>query len=132
VKPDKFIEVINVTKEFNDGTKALDNCSLTFDNQKVTVIIGPSGSGKSTLLRMLNLLELPTSGDIMFEGNSILKDKVDLRVHRESTGMVFQNFNLFPHLTVLDNINLAQISVKQKKKKKLQKYHLIFCRKWDC
>ncbi len=117
MKPDKFIEVINVTKEFNDGTKALDNCSLTFDNQKVTVIIGPSGSGKSTLLRMLNLLELPTSGDIMFEGNSILKDKVDLRVHRESTGMVFQNFNLFPHLTVLDNINLAQISVKQKTKK---------------
>jgi len=114
VNQNKTIEVKEVTKQFKDGTKALDNCSVLFECEKVTVIIGPSGSGKSTLLRTLNLLEIPSSGDILFEGISILNVKSDLRIHRELTGMVFQNFNLFPHLTVIDNINLAQMSVKNK------------------
>ncbi|MBM7453737.1 polar amino acid transport system ATP-binding protein [Acholeplasma morum] len=110
----KTIDVIHLSKSFKDGTKALDDCSVSFLYGKVSVIIGPSGSGKSTLLRSLNLLETPTKGEILFDGKSILSESNDLRHHRESTGMVFQSFNLFPHLKVIDNINLAQQSVKKK------------------
>jgi polar amino acid transport system ATP-binding protein len=114
MKQNRLIEVNQVTKLYKDGRLALDNCSVSFEYEKVTVIIGPSGSGKSTLLRMLNLLETPTHGDILFDGESIINNKKSLRTHRELTGMVFQNFNLFPHLTILNNINLAQMKVKNK------------------
>lgn len=114
MKQNRLIEVNQVTKLYKDGRLALDNCSVSFEYEKVTVIIGPSGSGKSTLLRMLNLLETPTHGDILFDGESIINNKKSLREHRELTGMVFQNFNLFPHLTILNNINLAQMKVKNK------------------
>lgn len=114
MKQNRLIEVNQVTKLYKDGTLALDNCSVSFEYEKVTVIIGPSGSGKSTLLRMLNLLETPTHGDILFDGESIINNKKSLKTHRELTGMVFQNFNLFLHLTILNNINLAQMKVKNK------------------
>jgi len=114
VKANKLIEVNHLTKQFKDGMKALDDCTVSFEFEKVTVIIGPSGSGKSTLLRSLNLLEIPSGGEILFAGQSITNDNFDIRTHREATGMVFQNFNLFPHLKVIDNLNLAQKSVKKK------------------
>ena len=79
---------------------------------EVVVVIGPSGSGKSTFLRCLNLLEEPTSGEIVFEGNSITDKKVDINKIREKMGMVFQQFNLFPHKTVLENLTIAPIKVK--------------------
>lgn len=105
------IMINHLFKTFSDGTEALKDCSLEIDYQQVTVIIGPSGSGKSTLLRMLNLMETPTSGDIIFNQVSILDKGFDAHKHREKVGMVFQNFNLFPHLSVLKNLNVAQINV---------------------
>jgi len=109
-----IIQVVDLKKEFKDGTKALNGCTVSFEEGKVTVIIGPSGSGKSTLLRMLNLMEEPTSGDILMQGQSILTKDFNIQQHREHVGMVFQNFNLFPHLSIIDNLNLAQILVKKK------------------
>lgn len=111
---DNLIELKNITKTFSDKTIALKDCSISFERGKVTVIIGPSGSGKSTLLRTINLMEKPTRGDIITEGVSILSKDFDIQKHREKVGMVFQNFNLFPHLTVLQNLNLAQVHVKKK------------------
>ena len=79
---------------------------------EVVVVIGPSGSGKSTFLRCLNLLEKPTSGEIIFEGNNIMDKKVNINKIREKMGMVFQQFNLFPHKTVMENIIMAPVKVK--------------------
>ena len=107
---DKIL-IKNLCKTFGDGTEALKGCNLEIDYKQVTVIIGPSGSGKSTLLRMLNLMEKPTDGDILFDNASILENKFDAHKHREKVGMVFQNFNLFPHLSVLKNLNIAQMNV---------------------
>ncbi len=105
-----LIEVNQVTKQFNAGTvRALHNCSFTIDKGDVVAIIGPSGSGKSTLLRCLNLLETPNSGTILFDGVEITDPKVDIDLHRRKMGMVFQHFNLFPHMTVMKNITLAPI-----------------------
>lgn len=106
-----------LSKTFNDGTEALKACNLDIDYQQVTVIIGPSGSGKSTLLRTLNLMEQPTSGDILFDNVSILNKAFDAHKHREKVGMVFQNFNLFPHLSVLKNLNVAQVNVLKRTEK---------------
>ena len=78
----------------------------------VVVIVGPSGSGKSTLLRSLNLLETPTSGEVIFDGVNIADKKVDINLHRQRMGMVFQHFNLFPHMTVMENLTLAPTKVK--------------------
>ena len=80
------------------------------------VIIGPSGSGKSTFLRSLNLLEVPSSGQIIFEGADITDPKVDINKHRQKMGMVFQQFNLFPHLTILKNMTLAPMKLLKKSK----------------
>lgn len=110
--PNNVIEVINVSKVFKDGTRALDQVSLNIQEDKVTVIIGPSGSGKSTLLRTLNLLEIPTSGTVLFEGVDITQQDVNINQHRQKMGMVFQSFNLFPHLSVLDNLIVAPTTVK--------------------
>lgn len=115
------IEIKNLYKDYtnNDGTvlHAVKNASLTVNDGEVVVIIGPSGSGKSTLLRTVNRLEEPQSGHILIDGEDILKPGVDLRKIREEVGMVFQSFNLFPHLTVLDNITLAPRKVKKMSRK---------------
>ena len=107
-----LIRVEDVVKVFPNGVRALDHCSLTIRKGEVVVIVGPSGSGKSTMLRSLNLLEVPSSGRIFFEGNDITDKKTDLNRHRQKMGMVFQHFNLFPHMTILDNMTLAPIQVK--------------------
>jgi arginine/lysine/histidine transport system ATP-binding protein len=104
------ITVNNLVKEF-DGHRALDDISEYIEQGEKVVIIGPSGSGKSTFLRCLNLLETPTSGHIIFEGTDITSKETDINVLRRKMGMVFQQFNLFPHLTVMENITLAPIKL---------------------
>lgn len=106
-----MIEVKNLTKAFGDHV-VLDNISEHIEKGEKVVIVGPSGSGKSTFLRCLNLLETPTSGEIWFEGSQINAPKVDVNKLRQKMGMVFQHFNLFPHLTVLQNITLAPVKLK--------------------
>jgi ABC-type polar amino acid transport system ATPase subunit len=108
-----LIRVENLEKHFigtNDKKKtvnALNGISLDIRKGDVTVVIGPSGSGKSTFLRCLNLLEVPTGGRIFFEGTDITDPKVDIDMHRQKMGMVFQHFNLFPHMTILRNLTLG-------------------------
>ncbi|MBO6193930.1 MAG: amino acid ABC transporter ATP-binding protein [Clostridiales bacterium] len=103
-----MISVNKLKKHYNHGAiKALDGVSLDISKGEVVVIIGPSGSGKSTLLRSLNLLEIPTSGSILFEGNDITSRGTDINKLRQKMGMVFQHFNLFPHLTIMDNMTLG-------------------------
>ena len=117
-----LIRVEHVIKEFNHGAvKALNDCSLTIQKGEVVAIIGPSGSGKSTLLRCLNLLEIPSSGHIYFNGVDITDKKVDINLHRRKMGMVFQHFNLFPHLTVKKNLELAPSLLKLKDKEAISK-----------
>lgn len=105
-----MIEVKGLTKTFGSNT-VLSNIDETISQGEKVVVIGPSGSGKSTFLRCLNLLERPTGGEIIFEGVSITDPATDIDKLRQKMGMVFQNFNLFPHLTVLDNITLAPIQL---------------------
>ena len=109
------IEIRNVSKDFenNNGTilHAVKNVSLTVNDGEVVVIIGPSGSGKSTLLRTVNGLETAQSGSILIDGIDIMDKDTDIRQVREEVGMVFQSFNLFPHLSVLDNITLAPMKI---------------------
>ena len=120
---DKLIQVKDLKKYYNRGAiKALDGVTVDIDRGDVMVVIGPSGSGKSTFLRSLNLLEEPTGGSIIFNGVDITKKKiknaegktvkVDIDQHRQKMGMVFQHFNLFPHMTIMDNMTLAPIQVK--------------------
>ena len=112
-----IIETKNVKKYYKGETiKALDGVSMSVKPGEVVVIIGPSGSGKSTLLRSLNLLEIPTSGEILFHGTDIAAKHVNINVHRQKMGMVFQHFNLFPHKTVLENMTLAPIKLLKKTK----------------
>ena len=104
-------------KHFATGKiKALDGVSAQIRKGDVVVIIGPSGSGKSTFLRCMNLLELPTGGQILFKGTDITDKKVDINVHRQKMGMVYQHFNLFPHKTILENMTLAPIHLLKKSK----------------
>ena len=111
----ELIRVEKLTKEYNNGkVKALFESSLTVHQGEVVAIIGPSGSGKSTLLRCLNMLETPTSGHIYFDGVDLADKSVDINLHRRKMGMVFQHFNLFPHMTVLQNITLAPVTLKLK------------------
>lgn len=107
-----MIEVDNLHKNFGKN-EVLNGIDEVIKKGEVVVVIGPSGSGKSTFLRCLNLLEMPTSGQINFEGNNITDKNTDINKLREKMGMVFQQFNLFPHKTVLDNITLAPIKVKR-------------------
>ena len=107
-----LIQVENLIKTFPNGVHALDNCSLEIQKGEVVVIVGPSGSGKSTMLRSLNLLEEPTSGAIYFEDVNIADKKVNINLHRQRMGMVFQHFNLFPNMTVLKNLTLAPMNTK--------------------
>ena len=94
-----------------EAIKALDGVDTTIDRGEVVVIIGPSGSGKSTLLRSLNLLEVPTDGKIFFEDVDITDKKVNINLHRRKMGMVFQHFNLFPHMTILKNMTIAPVKL---------------------
>ena len=110
-----LISVQHLVKEYNHGTvHALNDCNLEIKKGEVVAIIGPSGSGKSTLLRSLNLLEQPTSGEIFFDGVDLASKSVDIDLHRQKMGMVFQHFNLFPHKTVLQNITMAPVTLKKK------------------
>ena len=113
VTSENIIQVKNLTKKFDSGVIALDHCDLNIRKGEVVAIIGPSGSGKSTLLRSLNLLETPTSGSIIFEGVDLADKKVNINLHRQKMGMVFQHFNLFPHKTVLENITMAPVQLKK-------------------
>lgn len=121
---EKIIRVNNLKKYYKKGAiKALDGITVDINKGDVMVVIGPSGSGKSTFLRSLNLLEVPTEGEIMFNGVDITKKKVptpegkmvklDLDEHRQKMGMVFQHFNLFPHKTILENMTLAPVTLKK-------------------
>ena len=112
-----LIRVENLKKYYNgEGVKALDGVTCDIKKGEVVVVIGPSGSGKSTLLRSLNLLEMPTDGKIFFEDVDITDKKTDINVHRQKMGMVFQHFNLFPHMTVLKNMTLAPMKLLKKEK----------------
>lgn len=110
-----MIQVSNLEKEFHN-LKVLKGIDVEIKQGEVVVVIGPSGSGKSTFLRCLNLLETPTAGEIIFEGTSITDKHNDINKLREKMGMVFQQFNLFPHMTVLENITLAPCKVKKQAK----------------
>ncbi|MEA5142416.1 MAG: amino acid ABC transporter ATP-binding protein [Oscillibacter sp.] len=125
---DKLISVQHLVKEYNQGeVVALNDCNLEIGKGEVVAIIGPSGSGKSTLLRSLNLLETPSRGAIYFEGVNLADKSVDINLHRQKMGMVFQHFNLFPHKTVLQNIVMAPVTLKLKNKAdaEAQAYQLL-------
>lgn len=108
---DNLIEVFNLTKKFGE-LLAVDDITTSIKKGEIVVVIGPSGSGKSTFLRCLNLLEMPTSGQVIFEGTDITDKSVDINIHRQKMGMVFQQFNLFPHLSVMQNITLAPMKLR--------------------
>ncbi|MBQ4317330.1 MAG: amino acid ABC transporter ATP-binding protein [Clostridia bacterium] len=107
-----MISVKNLEKKF-DKNAVLKGVTVDINKGDVVCVIGASGSGKSTFLRCLNMLELPTGGSIMFEGEDLTDKKVDLNLHRQKMGMVFQQFNLFPHMTILDNLTCAPIMLKK-------------------
>lgn len=121
-----MIEVKDLVKYFDENL-VLNGINQTITKGEKIVIIGPSGSGKSTFLRCLNRLETPTSGKIEFEGINLMDPKTDLDKVRQKMGMVFQHFNLFPHLTVLENITLAPVTLKLKTKEEAEKnaYQLL-------
>lgn len=110
-----MIKVNNLHKSFGKH-EVLKGITTTIEKGEVVVVVGPSGSGKSTFLRCLNRLEESTKGEIIFEGTNITDKKVNINKHRQKMGMVFQQFNLFPHLTVLENITIAPIKVKKMNK----------------
>ena len=107
------IRTEDLCKYYKGGIHALHNVTAEIKKGEVVVIIGPSGSGKSTFLRSLNLIESATSGKVLFEGIDITDKKVDINTHRQRMGMVFQQFNLFPHMTVLKNLTLAPMKLKK-------------------
>ena len=112
---EKLIQVKDLQKHFKGGEiKALDGVTTDIHRGEVVVVIGPSGSGKSTFLRCLNLLELPTGGTITFEGTDITDPHCNINLHRQKMGMVFQHFNLFPHMTLLKNMTIAPVKLLKK------------------
>ena len=117
-----LISVSELEKVFSGKTtvRALDGVSTDIHQGEVVVVIGPSGSGKSTFLRCLNLLEMPTAGKVVFEGVDITDPAVDINLHRQKMGMVFQHFNLFPHMTILDNMTLAPMKLLKKSKQEAE------------
>ena len=121
VTTDVIISVRNLEKHFKGGDiKALNGIDADIRRGEVVVVIGPSGSGKSTFLRCLNLLEIPTGGTVTFEGVDITDPKVDINIHRQKMGMVFQHFNLFPHMTVLKNMTLAPMKLLRKSREEAE------------
>ena len=115
-----MIEVKNLRKSCDD-IEVLKGINETVNKGDVACIIGPSGSGKSTFLRCLNLLEKPTGGEIIFEGVNLTAKGVDLNLHRQKMGMVFQQFHLFPHMTVIDNLTMAPVLLKKMTKPQAEK-----------
>ena len=113
---DVLIQVQDLKKHFSGASpiKALDGVSADIRKGEVVVVIGPSGSGKSTFLRCLNLLEVPTGGQILFSGVDITDKSCNINLHRQKMGMVFQHFNLFPHMTILRNMTLAPVKLLHK------------------
>ncbi len=116
-----IISVKELRKHYEGGVHALDGVDMDVARGEVVVIIGPSGSGKSTLLRSLNLLEVPTSGQILVGGVDLMDKKTNINLHRQKMGMVFQHFNLFPHMTVLKNMTLAPTKLLKKSKAEAEK-----------
>ena len=116
-----LIKVTDLKKHYNSGeVKALDGVNCEIQKGEVVVVIGPSGSGKSTFLRSLNLLEIPTGGQIIFNGADITNPKTNINKHRQKMGMVFQHFNLFPNMTVLGNMTSAPIKILKKSKEEAE------------
>jgi polar amino acid transport system ATP-binding protein len=121
VTTDVIIEVNNLQKHFKGGAiRALDGVDAKIHRGEVVVVIGPSGSGKSTFLRCLNLLETPTGGTVTFEGHDITDPRANINLHRQKMGMVFQHFNLFPHMTILKNLTLAPMKLLGKSQKEAE------------
>lgn len=118
-----LLEIKGLQKNYGD-LKVLKDVNIKVEEGEVLVLIGPSGSGKSTLLRCLNLLEQPTEGEILFENKSILDKKFNVRKYRQSVGMCFQRFNLFPFMTVLDNVTFAPKLILKKDKEEANKIAL--------
>jgi len=117
-----LIKTVDLKKHYNGGdVKALNGVDCEIDKGEVVVIVGPSGSGKSTLLRSLNLLEIPTSGNIYYDGEDITDKKVNINTHRMRMGMVFQHFNLFPNMNVLDNMTKAPMTLLKMSKEDAEK-----------
>lgn len=123
-----MINVENLSKNFGD-LKVLKNISTTINKGEIISIIGPSGSGKSTFLRCINKLEEPTEGHIYIDGMDLMDKKTDINKIRERVGMVFQHFNLFPNMTVLENLTLSPIMVKKESKDEAEKYALYLLEK---
>lgn len=118
-----LIKVEGLQKHFGN-LKALNDINMTIEKGEVVVVIGPSGSGKSTFLRCLNLLEVPTGGKILFDGTDITDKKVNINYHRQKMGMVFQHFNLFPHMTILKNMTIGPMKLQKKSKIEAEKMAL--------
>ncbi len=116
-----LIEVKGLEKTFKNDIHVLRGIDIDIKKGDVVVVVGPSGSGKSTFLRCLNRLEEPTGGHITFEGTDITDPKVNINLHRQKMGMVFQQFNLFPHKTVLDNMTMGPVKLLKKSKKDAEK-----------
>ncbi len=114
-----LIKVENLEKDYG-VVKAIDNISTEIKKGEVVVIIGPSGSGKSTFLRCLNLLDMPTGGKVLFKGENLMDKNVDIDKLRQKMGMVFQHFNLFPHMTILANMTIAPMKLQNKSKKEAE------------
>lgn len=125
-----MINVENLSKNFGN-LKVLKNISTTINKGEVISIIGPSGSGKSTFLRCINKLEEPTEGHIYIEGMDLMDKNTDINKIRERVGMVFQHFNLFPNMTVLENLTLSPTIVKKESKEEAEKYALYLLQKVD-
>ena len=123
-----MINVENLSKNFGD-LKVLKNISTTINKGEIISIIGPSGSGKSTFLRCINKLEEPTEGHIYIDGMDLMDKKTDINKIRERVGMVFQHFNLFPNMTVLENLTLSPTMVKKESKEEAEKYALYLLEK---
>ncbi len=120
-KNEILIQVRDLQKHFGSGSiQALDGVSADIRRGEVVVVIGPSGSGKSTFLRCLNLLERPSSGSITFGGVDITDPRVNIDIHRQKMGMVFQHFNLFPHMTILENMTLAPVKLLKKSREEAE------------
>ncbi len=118
---DNIIEVKNLKVHYKGGKiRALDGVDIDIKRGEVVVVIGPSGSGKSTLLRSLNLLETPTDGAVIVDGVDISDRKVNINIHRQKMGMVFQHFNLFPHMTILKNMTIAPMKLKKVSKEEAE------------
>ena len=115
-----MIDVIDLKKTFGD-LEVLKGINVTINKGDIVVVIGPSGSGKSTFLRCLNCMEDPTSGSIIFNGVDIADMRVDINIHRRHMGMVFQHFNLFNNMTVIENIMMAPVYVRCKELKKAKR-----------